>query len=339
MEKRLSRPTVSVIIPTYNRETLLPRALDSVVAQTYEDWEIVLIDDGSTDGTATLSARYAARLGHRFLLVRQPNRGSSMARNAGIDACRGRFVAFLDSDDEFLPTKLQRQLALFDRCPELGFVYGDCAFIDLDGVRYESIFDTVAPLAREVLHESVDTGLCVCTEDPFDVLIRGYFIPTIVGMIRREVLGSSIRFPVGQAYAEEWLFYLKVVKSCAAGFVDEPLCLHHHTEGSLARTDRHRNSVRLRGLLKAIGSTFVDLTRAQHRTVDRQLAAVCRQLGYESFRAAQYGQALRRFSEALYRDPGVGVLAHVLEAGLRWLLPVGKRSPNQHVKETRVSAS
>jgi len=101
----MSSPVVSVIVPTYNRQALLPRALDSVVAQTFDNWEIVLVDDGSTDGTEDVAARYREQLKERFTYIRQPNQGSSNARNHGMDACNGRFVAFLDSDDEFLPTK------------------------------------------------------------------------------------------------------------------------------------------------------------------------------------------------------------------------------------------
>jgi len=118
----MNDPTFSVIVPTYNCESLLPRALDSVADQTVDDWEIVLVNDGSTDGTADVAARYARRLQDRFIYIHQPNHGCSHARNRGIDVCRGRFVAFLDSDDEYQPTKLERQLRLFDLRPELGLV-------------------------------------------------------------------------------------------------------------------------------------------------------------------------------------------------------------------------
>ncbi len=110
-------PAVSVIIPTYNRAELLPRALDSVVGQTFTDWGIVLVDDGSTDETSRVVRDYADRLGDRLVYIHQENKGSSQARNTGIDACRGRFVAFLDSDDECSPTRLGRQLELFDLRP------------------------------------------------------------------------------------------------------------------------------------------------------------------------------------------------------------------------------
>jgi len=320
--ERLSQPTVSVIVPTYNRAALLPRALDSIVAQTFDDWEIVLVDDGSTDNISAVAAEYGEHLEDRFLFIRQSRQGASAARNAGIDACRGRFVAFLDSDDEFLPAKLELQLELFDRCPELGLVYSDYAFIDLDGVRHDSIFDTVAPLAREVQYKKIAPSLCVCTGDLFDVLLRGYFIPTIVGVVRREVLGDSIRFPVGQDYAEEWLFYLTVARSCRAGFADVPLCLHHFTAGSLARTDKQRNTARMCDLLLIIQRTFEDLSRAQRRIVNRQLAAAYRQMGFDEFRSGRYTDAARHFAEALYHRPRLGTLANTVEAGVRAMLSI-----------------
>ncbi|MGD2109073.1 MAG: glycosyltransferase family 2 protein [Phycisphaerae bacterium] len=328
---RVSQPTVSVIVPTYNRKGLLPRALDSIIAQTVPDWEIVLVDDGSTDGTECVAAAYADRLGDRLVYIRQKNRGASAARNTGIDSSRGRYIAFLDSDDEFLPNKLERQLAMFELRPELGFVYCDYAFIDLEGRRHASIFDTVAPLAREVECESVASGLSVCTGNLFDVLLRGYFIPTIVGMVRREVLGTSIRYPPERAYAEEWLFYLKVVRACRAGFVDESLCLHHFTAGSLARTDRHQNSVGMREILLAIRRAFGDLRADQRRTVDRQLAAACRQLGYEAYRQEQYDVAMRRFWEGFRREPRVDVLVNLVESAFRRLLPSRALRPAQPI--------
>ena len=106
---------VSVVIPTYNRAALLPRAIDSVSAQTFPDWEIVLVDDGSTDGTVLLAAQYQARFAERFRYIRQEHAGCCAARNRGIEAARGDLVALLDADDYFaLPTKLAEQAACFD---------------------------------------------------------------------------------------------------------------------------------------------------------------------------------------------------------------------------------
>ena len=315
----MTRPTVSVVLPTYNREALLPRAIDSVIAQTVQDWEIVLVDDGSTDGTTSLADRYRRELGAKLVYLRQANTGCCGARNRGIDASRGRFVAFLDSDDEFMPDKLERQLALFERCPDLGLVYSDFAFVDEEGVRHESAFDQVCPLARTVPYLAVADGLCVCTGNLFDVLIRGYFIATIVGMVRREVLGSRIRFTRDPSYSEEWLFYLKVARACGSGFVDEPLSLHHHVPGSVTRTDSHRNTSRMRELLKKIEATFDDLPRRHRRSIRERLSRTCRQLGYDHYHCGQYVRALRFFAESFWNRPDPRGLCHVLQAGVRVL--------------------
>ena len=312
-----TRPTVSVIIPTYNRAALLPRALDSIIAQTYEYWEIVLIDDGSTDGTDAVAADYARQLGKRLVHLQQPNTGASAARNRGIDACSGRFVAFLDSDDEYLPTKLQRQLELFELRPELGLVYGDSAFVDLDGVRHESVFDEKGRMAHQVPFKEVGPGLCACEGSLFDWLIREYFIATIAGMVRRGVLGDAIRFPVDHSYAEEWLFYLKVARVCHAGFVYEPLCLHHFTPGSLARTDKHQNMLRRRDLLHAIRTSFRDLTREHLEAVHDNLAIACRQLGFDAYRAHHYREAAGYFAESFKYKKRLGTAWDATQAGIR----------------------
>lgn len=309
-------PVVSVIVPTYNREKLLPRALDSILNQTCSDWEIVIVDDGSTDNTAGVVADYKSRIGDRLVCLHQPNRGVSRARNRGIDECRGRFVAFLDSDDEFLPNKLQRQLDLFEMRPELGLVYSDYGFIDLNGTRTGSAFDRLVPHGRTLPREEVAPRFFVCTESLFDSLIRSYFVATIVGMVRRDVLGDSIRFPEACSYSEEWLFYLRVARACRAGFVDEPLCLHHYTDGSLSRTDKHRNSVRYGQLLETIHTEFVDLKQAQRKALHRLLALNKRQLGYDSLGQRNGSQALHHFFASLRYQPTAEALYRVGHAAL-----------------------
>jgi glycosyltransferase involved in cell wall biosynthesis len=108
-------PRVSVVIPVFNRVDLMRRTLDSVVGQTIDDYEIIVVDDGSTDGSAELVESFAI---DRVRLIRSPqNRGAAAARNVGISAASGRWIAFLDSDDYWEPAKLERQLAALDQAP------------------------------------------------------------------------------------------------------------------------------------------------------------------------------------------------------------------------------
>jgi glycosyltransferase involved in cell wall biosynthesis len=106
-------PAVSVIIPTFNRRGLVQQAIDSVLAQDFDDCELIVVDDGSTDDTAEALAVY----GPRIRVLRQPNRGVSAARNAGIRAAAAPLIALLDSDDLWLPAKLARQTAFFQAHP------------------------------------------------------------------------------------------------------------------------------------------------------------------------------------------------------------------------------
>ncbi len=113
--------SVSLVIATFNHGRFLAEALDSAVAQTLKGVEIVVVDDGSTDDTPAVLARYAGRI----RAVRQPNRGLAAARNTGLATARGTYVGFLDADDVLMPTKLAEQVAVLAREPTVGWTYCD----------------------------------------------------------------------------------------------------------------------------------------------------------------------------------------------------------------------
>ncbi len=116
----MSEPLVSVVINVYNGEPYLAEAIDSVLGQTYENRELIVVDDGSTDATADVAGRY----GDALRYVRQENGGIGSARNTGIELAQGEYFAFLDADDRFVGDKLERQLAAFDEDPSLEMVFG-----------------------------------------------------------------------------------------------------------------------------------------------------------------------------------------------------------------------
>ncbi len=125
-------PAVSVIIPAHNRESLLPQTLDSVLAQTFQDWECIIVDDHSTDGTFRAAEAYAAS-DSRFRVAALPNgkRGPSAARNYGLGLAHGEYVTFLDSDDLIAPAKLESQIHSLQSAPQAGFVNcGTAVFLE-----------------------------------------------------------------------------------------------------------------------------------------------------------------------------------------------------------------
>jgi GT2 family glycosyltransferase len=125
--------TVDVIIPAYNTAKYLPFALESVGAQDFDDWKIVLVDDGSTDNTQQVIAPFLERFGSRMICVRQENRGLPAARNTAIKSSDSEFLALLDADDVWLPHRLSESLKVFRKRPDVGLVYGGITLIDPEG--------------------------------------------------------------------------------------------------------------------------------------------------------------------------------------------------------------
>jgi len=119
----MTNPLVSVIIPAYNAEKFLAEALESVIRQTYSNWEVIVVDDGSHDRTAKIAQSYAAKDG-RIKYVYQENRRMAAARNKGISLAQGQYIALLDSDNMFTPEKLATQVAFMETHPECGVSYG-----------------------------------------------------------------------------------------------------------------------------------------------------------------------------------------------------------------------
>lgn len=120
-------PIVSVVIPVYNGERFLRESLESVFAQTFRDYEVICVDDGSTDGSFALLRKY----GERVRVVQQTNEGQSAARNAGVRLARGEYIAFLDQDDRWYPSKLEQQVAVLQAEPDVVLVH--CNYDRVDG--------------------------------------------------------------------------------------------------------------------------------------------------------------------------------------------------------------
>lgn len=124
-------PLISIVTPTYNRANFLPEAIESVLSQDYENYELLIIDDGSTDNSKDVIEKYMDSKKIRYLY--QSNSGQSVARNRGIEEANGDFICFLDSDNRWLPGKLSASVEAFERNPEADIVYGDVVLINEQG--------------------------------------------------------------------------------------------------------------------------------------------------------------------------------------------------------------
>ena len=163
----MSEPTVSVVMASYNHERFVREAVESVLGQTFQDFEFVVTDDGSADGTADIIASFRDE---RIRLTRfERNRGACVAANNSLRQCRGRYVALINSDDAFMPQKLDTQVRYLDAHPEVGAVFSRVQVIDDGGApftntshQYHSLFDQPNRARHEWLHMFFMQGNCLC---------------------------------------------------------------------------------------------------------------------------------------------------------------------------------
>jgi glycosyltransferase involved in cell wall biosynthesis len=222
--------TISVIIPAYNRAREVGNAIDSALAQTLPPLEVIVVDDGSTDETPEVLARY----GDRIRIVRQENQGVAAARNAGIAVARGELLAFLDSDDVWLPRKSELQAARIDADPELGLVHCGVDF-EGTGIRLDGMEGSVA---TEILR--LDRSVIVAHGS-------GVMVPRRVA---EEVGGFDPRMRV----SEDWDFCYRVAARYRIAFVAEPLVLHaRHATGLQNDIGKMEH-----GMLLALEKAFTD---------------------------------------------------------------------------------
>jgi glycosyltransferase involved in cell wall biosynthesis len=225
---------VAVVIPVFNRPDAVRRAITSVLAQTCQDLEIVVVDDGSTDSTV---AAVAAIHDHRIRIVRHGrNRGGAAARNSGIRATTAPFVAFLDSDDEWVPAKLERQLEIFERAgDDLGLVYAG-----VERIRPDGRVEVDIPSRRSNLAGTL--------------LVQNVIGETSVGMVRRSVFERVGGFDETLPASQDLDLWLRICERFRADVVPEVLV--RVTKGN----DRSRISLNIEA-----GLAGRELFRRKHR--------------------------------------------------------------------------
>jgi glycosyltransferase involved in cell wall biosynthesis len=228
-----AEPLVSTIIPTFNRASLLRNAIDSVQQQTYRNVEIIVVDDGSTDGTQAALKAY----GESVRVIVQDNAGPAIARNRGIEAAGGDIVAFLDSDDVWRRTKLERQVRLLQRV-------GDSVPCCLcNATMVSSGGDEEPTFHYSDLTPSLDEGVW---ENVAEVLATRFVLFTQTIAIRRTVLERIGGFDETLPFLEDYELPLRLSLEGPWGFISEPLVVYRRdSPGSYAGV-AHANEVRLR---------------------------------------------------------------------------------------------
>ncbi|HSI71136.1 MAG TPA: glycosyltransferase family 2 protein [Gillisia sp.] len=207
-------PLVSVIMPAYNSADFIGEAIESVLAQTWNNWELLVIDDASTDGTVKIVKEYSSKHPNIIILKNSTNLGTGSSRNKGIKAATGRFIAFLDADDLWMPGKLEKQLR-FMQSKDLAMTFSSYYLMDEEG----------NPLNREVK---------ALPELTYDKLLKSNYVGNLTGIYD---VGK-----VGKVYAplirkrQDWALWLEILKKLGSTLgITEPLAYYRVRRDSVSR--------------------------------------------------------------------------------------------------------
>jgi glycosyltransferase involved in cell wall biosynthesis len=227
---------VSIVVPFLNAERFLGETIESVLAQTYENWELILVDDGSRDGSARVAQRYAADWSEQVALVRQPDgrsHGAASARNLGIAHARGEYLAFLDADDVWVSTKLHEQTEALTQFPEVALVYGVTLWwYSWTGRRDDIGRDHVEPLGVPPGVFASGTLLA-----PFFLHQTAAILSTSGLLVRRSVIGEVGGFEEGMPNGyEDQAFCAKVLAHRSVLVMDR--CWDHYRQHPESLTAR-----------------------------------------------------------------------------------------------------
>jgi glycosyltransferase involved in cell wall biosynthesis len=271
---------VSIIIPAYNAEKYLRDTIDSAIAQTYKNYEIIVVDDGSTDRTQNILAEY----GDKIRVVRQSNKGTAAACNAGVATARGTWVCFLDADDIWLSDKLALQV---ERCNGSVISHTDsvCFGDGMVGEIRRSSFEP--PYSGQVLKE----------------LLVVNFITKSTVMMRRNVFNHYGGFDEGYVTCEDWQFWIKVCAEHELGYLPEPVVRYRVHLKSKSMISRRTLTARLRIINAAFGPGGVAQSLSQLRS--KSLASAFQVTCHYACESGDWKFALNCALHALRYDPFV----------------------------------
>ena len=274
---------VSVIIPAYNQGCYLDKAVQSVLGQTYPNFEIIIVDDGSTDNTASIGCSYNAPHIH---YVRQENQGLPAARNTGLRYAQGEFVSYLDSDDLFLPDKLKLLMEAFEVRPDLGFVAGQAIPINETDQPLGKMYDSPVP-------------------QPLEELLLGN--PLHVGsvLVRRAWQDRAGEFDTSLRSYEDWDMWLRLaLLGCQMGWVAQPVSLYRFHPAQMTRLGSQMTHATFAVLEKVFRSP--DLPPAWQALHDRAYSNAYLRAMAQAYHAQDFPQAKEFMIEAIRLNTALG---------------------------------
>jgi GT2 family glycosyltransferase len=296
-----SKPKVSVITPTYNRADLLPRAIESVLSQDFDDLELLIVDDGSTDNTGDVVGEFQIR-DHRLRYLKLPrNRGIGFARDAGLRHAVGKYVGWVDSDDLWLPSKLRTQVAVLENHPEIEILFGDFWNINhLKGTRDRAFIQSHAVMKLlDVRH--IDEELYTVDAGIERALFDGSFISLVTALFRAKTIEKVGGFDATLSGPEDFEFLWRAaVLGAKYAYLDRPLVERHKVKSSITARAVESRVQEVLEALKVCRRTCQTARRADLlRCIRTAEHRVWRRLVWAHGSNSQRGEASRAFGRSL----------------------------------------
>ncbi len=284
-------PNISVIIPVFNLEAYLGEAIDSVLGQTFQNFEILLVDDGSTDGSREIINRYQRRLPKKVRALFQNHRGAGAARNAGIAMAAGDWIAFLDGDDAWKPDKLEIQLREAEKDSRINFL---STAAEIHGRR--DLFAEAQPSGRDF---------------KLELLLNGCFIILSSVLLRRELLETTT-FADELPGAQDLDLYLRLADRSCFHFIPMPLIMYRIRQNAISdpQTTRYRQLGQHYLIIKRETAKMAAAAPVQFNQYKGELDSIMARLAHEaayfslSSREASWPARIKMSWIAIREDPG-----------------------------------
>jgi glycosyltransferase involved in cell wall biosynthesis len=309
-------PTISTVIPTYNRAHMVVEAIESVLRQTHRPDEVIVVDDGSTDDTAQCVERYAGQV--RYL--RQANAGPSAARNRGIQAASCEYIAFLDSDDIWVEDRLERQLAFLAMHPHLDVIFGLEA-------KFAAEKEPEPSQSNERDYFECLKSVEGVLPDPFGMFLKeNFFVATSSVLFRKSCVDTVGLMDPTVRLAEDYDFWIRfALEGFKFGFMNAVLCRRRLHEGNLVNEDQR---LALKASAARVLVRYLDHSPADRERVSRKLRGLHYDLGSAYLRSGDWCDAYDHLRAGRPTD----------QSGLRWRLKLAAASLLRRLPAKRISS-
>ena len=278
----MKTPDVTIVLPTYNRSQYLVDAIDSIQAQTYEDWELIIVDDGSTDDTQEVVERESGRLSQPIKYIYQDNHGPAIARNTGIDAAGGKYVAFFDSDDQWLPHHLRDCVTALEVNTDIDWVYGAGRRVHLasgEVLVHNSFRPNGEPLPFLSLNTQARGNLKVIDDERAKAwqLRYGLYCGLQNSVLRRNVF-DQLRLPPFRIAEDRLFTVMAIEKGVHLAYFDDVHVVYHVHNENTSDTMSGSSVVKRRKVQEEVvrcyeaTEQYAELSRAEKRALGDRLS-------------------------------------------------------------------